>query len=196
MFDPLVPTDSIQRLAVKLKAKSESFVRQGHPWIFESSIVKINKEGKAGDIAIIFDRKKNKYIGLGLYDPHSPIRIKLLASGEKANINQEFFNARFQEAYFIRASLVEKATNAFRLIYGENDKMPGLIVDVYKDVAVIKLYSAIWFPYLHMIVHSLSELIDPKAIVLRLSRLMQKRRLIHLVLKMDRRFMGIWKIRK
>ena len=82
MIASFLPDHSPQRLAVKLKSKAESYVRQGHPWVFESSIVKINKAGEAGDVAIIFDQRKNKYLGLGLYDPHSPIRIKMLGHNQ------------------------------------------------------------------------------------------------------------------
>ena len=165
---------TIQRLAVKVKLKSESYIRQGHPWIFESSVLKINKEGQAGDIAIIFDQKKNKYLGLGLYDPYSPIRIKLLAHTTKENINHDFFRRKIKEAFEIRKPLFETNTNAYRLIFGENDYLPGLIIDVYAHVAVIKLYSAIWIPYLHFILDIVIEEIGISVAVLRFSRLLQK----------------------
>ncbi len=174
MISDFCPNHTVQRLAVKLKPKSETFLRQGHPWIFESSILKINKEGQVGDIAIIFDQKKNKYIGLGLYDPYSPVRIKLLAHAKKENINSDFFNRKIMEALEIRKSLIETNTNAYRLIFGENDYLPGLIVDVYAHVAVIKLYSAIWIPYLHFILDTIVKQIEVSVIVLRLSRLLQK----------------------
>jgi len=168
------PNHTPQRLAIKLKPKSETFLRQGHPWIFEYSIAKINKEGQAGDLAIIFDQKKNKYLGLGLYDPHSPIRIKMLLHHKKEQINAEFFKKRIQEAWEMRRSLIQDSTNAYRLIFGENDYLPGLILDIYDQVAVIKLYSAIWFPYLHHILESILETVEVNVIVLRLSRLLQK----------------------
>jgi len=123
-FDPeRVPI----RLAVKVKAKAESYIRQGHPWVFESSIVKISKDGSSGDLAIIFDQRKNKYMGVG-----------------------------------------------YRLLFGENDGLPGLICDVYSDVAVVKLYSSIWTPYLHWIIQSIIDLTGSETVVLRMSRLLQK----------------------
>ena len=174
MIPTFCPNHSIQRLAVKLKPKSEIFLRQGHPWIFESSILKINKQGHAGDLAIIFDQKKNKYLGLGLYDPDSPIRIKMLAHSSKENINGEFFINKISEAYEIRKPLLETGTSAYRLIFGENDYLPGLIVDVYAHVAVVKLYSAIWFPFLHFILDAIILQLKISTVVLRLSRLLQK----------------------
>jgi 23S rRNA (cytosine1962-C5)-methyltransferase len=174
MTETFCPNHTIQRLAVKLKTKSETFLRQGHPWIFESSILKINKEGVAGDLAIIFDQKKNKYLGLGLYDPYSPIRIKLIAHSNKETIDSAFFIRKIKESYEIRRPLIETDTNGFRLVFGENDYLPGLIIDVYAHVAVVKIYSAIWFPYLHYILDAIKEHIEVSAIVLRLSRLLQK----------------------
>ncbi|MEM9548766.1 MAG: class I SAM-dependent rRNA methyltransferase [Bacteroidota bacterium] len=174
MFSTFCPNHTIQRLAVKLKKKSETFLRQGHPWIFESSIQKINKEGQAGDVAIIFDQKKNKYLGLGLYDPYSPIRIKVLAHHKKENIDKDFFQRKIRDAFELRSPLIEKNTNAYRLIFGENDYLPGLIVDVYVDAVVVKLYSVIWIPYLHAILNAIVEVINVSVIVLRLSRLLQK----------------------
>jgi len=174
MIKSFNPEYETQRLAIKLKTKAESYVRQGHPWVFESSIVKINKEGRAGDVAIIFDQKKNKYLGLGLYDPYSPIRIKMLAHNQSIKLDQEFFINRIGQAFDLRGPLLATGTNGYRLLFGENDGVPGLICDVYADVAVVKLYSAIWFPYLHWILDGILACTSCSAIVLRLSRLLQK----------------------
>ncbi len=174
MIKPFNTEHTPQRLAIKLKSKAETYVRQGHPWVFESSIVKINKEGKAGDIAIIFDQRKNKYLGLGLYDPYSPIRIKMLGHNHSVNIDREFFVDRIGEAFDLRAPLLASGTDGYRLLFGENDGVPGLICDVYAHVAVVKLYSAIWFPYLHWIMDGILESTTSSVIVLRLSRLLQK----------------------
>jgi len=60
MIQSFLSEHTPQRLAVKLKTKAESYVRQGHPWVFESSIVKISKEGEAGDVAIIFGSEEEQ----------------------------------------------------------------------------------------------------------------------------------------
>ena len=123
-------------------------VRKQHPWVFEASITKQNKEGKAGDLVIIFDQKKNKFLALGLYDPFSPIRIKLLQYVQSANIDRSWLQEKIDEAYTLRAPLLATDTNSYRLVYGENDGLPSLIADVYDSVLVVKLYSLIWLPYL------------------------------------------------
>ncbi len=167
---PLITTD---RIAIKLKSKVEKFIRAGHPWIFESGIAKQSKAGKAGDLAIIFDQRKNKFMGIGLYDPDSPIRIKMLQFKIPATIDEAWFQQRIEAAYKLRLPLLSTNTNSYRLIFGENDGMPSLIADVYSNVLVVKIYSLIWFPYLSQILPILKEKSGAEAVVLRLSRNLQ-----------------------
>src|SRR5690606_30537160 len=160
-------------LAVKLHLKAEKLIKKGHPWVFSESIEKINKEGQAGDIAILFDQRQNKVYGVGLYDPASPIRIKMIHHDGPAKIDEYFFERKISTALELRKTLF-KNTNAFRLLYGENDGFPGLVVDVYDKVGVLKLYSPVWFPYLGMIIPKIVEFGKLKALILRLSRNLQK----------------------
>lgn len=167
-----------KRLATKLNANGERFVLQGHPWLFSDNITKINDDAKSGDLAIIFGKNKNKVIGLGLYDGNSPIRIKMLHSGNTgATINAEFFNTKIEEAFAKRQSLLQTNTNSYRLLFGENDGFPGLIADVYAHVLVVKIYSEIWLPYLESILESLQAVSKAKTIVIRLSRSMEQSKL-------------------
>ena len=131
-----LPEITPQRLAVKLKTAAERMVRKEHPWVFETGIVKLSKEGEAGDLAIIYDQKKNKFLAIGLYDPFSPIRIKVL-SKKPAQINEDWFKERIAEAFAKRSSLLETDTNSYRFIYGENDGLPGFVADVYAHVLVV-----------------------------------------------------------
>ena len=167
---PHIPT---QRLAVKLKPAAEKLVKQGHPWVFSNSIHKINKAGRAGDLAILFDQRKDKVFGVGLYDPDSPIRIKVLST-QAAQINEAFFANNIARAFGLRKKLLETDTNSYRLIYGESDGFPGLIADVYAHVLVVKLYAAIWYPYLSKILPLLLDCCGAQVLVMRLSRLLVK----------------------
>jgi 23S rRNA (cytosine1962-C5)-methyltransferase len=167
---PDIPT---QRIAIKLKPAAEKAVRKGHPWIFDEAIRKQSVEGNPGDLAIIYDQKKNKFLAVGLYDPHSPIRIKLLHFNTPAQINVDWFEATIKKAFELRKPLLETATDSYRLIHGENDNLPGLIADVYAGVLVVKLYSQIWLPYLKMVLPKLIEISNCKTLVLRLSRSLQ-----------------------
>ncbi len=163
-----------QRLALKVSKAAERAIRQRHPWVFDQAITKQSQEGRAGDLAIIYDRQKNKLMAVGLYDPHSPIRVKLLSFFEPARLDVAWFEQKIQAAFQRRAPLLATDTNSYRLIYGENDGLPGLVADVYAGVLVLKLYSLIWLPYLHLIYPLLLAVSDSKTLVLRLSRQLQK----------------------
>lgn len=158
------------RIAIKVKPSVEKIIRKGHPWLFENGITKVSKEGKAGDLAIIFDNKKNKFLAIGLYDPYSPIRVKILQSNQSATINEAWFESKIQTAYDKRLPLLQTETNSYRLIYGENDGLPSLIADVYDDVLVLKIYSLIWLRYLDVLQPILLKISQCKTLVLRLSR--------------------------
>ncbi len=164
-----LPTIKSSRLAIKLKPQAEKLVKQGHPWIFENSISKISKDGTSGDLAILFDNRADKVFAVGLYDPASPIRIKVL-SDKPAQINEAFFEEKIYAAFKLRLPLLKTKTNSYRLIFGENDGFPGLIADVYDTVLVVKIYSAIWFPYLKGILPLLLKASSCSTLVLRLSR--------------------------
>ncbi|MFC5045650.1 class I SAM-dependent rRNA methyltransferase [Aquimarina hainanensis] len=168
-----LPIIETKRIAVKLKPSAEKMVRRGHPWVFQDSITKQSTAAEAGDLAIIYDSKKNSFLACGFFDPQSPIRIKLIQYKKQALINKEWFEAKIDEAKKIRTKLLETATNSYRLIFGENDSFPGFIADVYDHVLVVKLYSHIWFPYLKEIVPYLIKTSGCKTVVLRLSRLLQ-----------------------
>jgi 23S rRNA (cytosine1962-C5)-methyltransferase len=171
----IVPLIKTKRLAIKVKPSAEKIVKQGHPWVFEDSIIKQNIEGNAGDLVIVYDAKKNTFLACGLYDPYSPIRIKLIQFRKTAQINEEWFIDKFSSAYKKRVPLLETDTNSYRLLFGENDHLPGCIADVYDYVLVIKLYSHIWFPYLNWIVEHLVAISGCNCVVLRLSRLLQSK---------------------
>lgn len=168
-----LPVIKTQRLAIKLKSTAETLVKQGHPWVFEDSISKQNKDGKTGDVAILFDQRKDKVFAIGLFDADSPIRIKVIHA-TPATLDSVFFKEKIRVAFLKRAALLKTDTNSYRFIFGENDSFPGLIADVYKDVLVVKLYSGIWFPYLEMILPALIEVSKAQTLVVRLSRHLQK----------------------
>jgi len=163
------------RLATKLTAKGENYVQQGHPWVFSDSIVKINDNAQTGDLAIIFGKRKNAMIGIGLYDADSPIRIKMIYNESKpTTIDAEFFLRKIKSAHQKRKSLLNTETTSYRLIFGENDGFPSLIADVYDQVLVVKLYSEIWLPFLETILESLVKVSNTKTVVVRLSRGLQQ----------------------
>jgi len=156
-------------IAVRVTKDALRNIRKGHPWVFENSIVSMSQEGEPGDIAVIFDERK-RFAAVGLLDPFSMIKIKILQHGKPANINEEWFKEKINDALMMRKDLVPPQTDGYRLIYGENDGFPGLIVDIYGDSVVIKIYSLCWIDYLEMLSGLFAEILNIKRIVLRMSR--------------------------
>ena len=173
-FHFALPAFEVKTLAVKLTSVGERSVRSHHPWIFSESIEKVSKEGNSGDICVIFSHNKNKVMGVGLYDPESPIRIKMIHFDNGARLDATFFSEKIQAAFSLRKNLLQGKTNSYRLLFGENDGFPGFIADVYDKVLVVKLYSAIWFPYFETILNILIEVSNCDCAVLRLSRNLQQ----------------------
>lgn len=167
-----IPSTSAERIAIRIKSTAEDSIRNFHPWLFAETITHQSREGKPGDIAIIFDKNRN-FLAAGLYDPTSAIRVRILAHRVPAQIDRDFFLKQIASAARLRKKLLPETTG-YRLVHGENDKLPGLVVDRYNNTLVIKLYTTAWLPHLRDIIHSLGEIITPQRILLRLSRTLTK----------------------
>ncbi len=160
------------RLRLRLTNTAESIVRAGHPWLFADSIREQNREGKVGELAVIYDRN-DKFLAAGLFDPDSPIRVRILHAGKPATIDAAWWQARLGQALSRRAGLFDATTTGYRLIHGESDGWPGLVLDRYATTLVMKLYTAAWLPRLEEVLAQFKEQIACERIVLRLSRNIQ-----------------------
>lgn len=172
-----IPPPAARRMAVHISPEAERAVRNGHPWLFESAITRQSFDGAPGDIAVIFDRKR-RFLAAGLFDPHSPIRVRVLQHGTPAQIGPEFFAEKLRTAAATREPLrhlpPERTTTGYRLVYGESDGLPGLVIDRFNRVAVVKIYSAAWVPHLRAILFALLDVLTLDSVVLRMSRMVQK----------------------
>jgi 23S rRNA (cytosine1962-C5)-methyltransferase len=169
--DPLaaIPRPSERRLALRVTLASQRAVRAGHPWLFDQGITRVSGEGRPGDLAVLFDEYR-RFLAIGLYDPTSPIRVRLLQHGTPASIDRAWLRGRLETAAAWRTNLSETGTTGYRLVHGENDGLPGLIVDRYDTTLVLKLYTAAWIPWLADLRAALDEACPAGRIVLRLSR--------------------------
>lgn len=161
-----------KRLHLRLRPAAEARVRSGHPWIFADSVREQSREGAVGELAVIFDRN-NEFLAIGLYDPGSPIRARVLHSGKPAQINADWWRARLDQARSRRADILDAQTNGARWINGESDAFPGLVLDQYAGTLVLKLYTAAWFSRLDEIAGFIRDAFAPERLVLRLSRNIQ-----------------------
>lgn len=164
------PEPSPRRLAVRVTDDALRWIRAGHPWLFADSITSVSNGGQPGDLAVVFDRKR-RFRAIGLYDPASPIRVKLLHHGAPTTIDAAWFDHRITEALSRRRALLDAAdTTGVRCLNGENDGLPSLVVDRYAHVAVVKLYSAAWFAHLSTVVPIVVSALGVDTVVLRLAR--------------------------
>ncbi len=155
---------------MRLTADALRQVRAGHPWVYDHSVQSVSHPGAAGDLAVVFDQDR-KFAAIGLWDPTSPIRLKILHRGRPVNIDRSFWSERFTAALQRRAPLRDRGdTTGYRCINGENDGMPGFVLDRYDRTLVMKLYSPAWLPHLADIVPAIDDLFHPDALVLRLAR--------------------------
>jgi 23S rRNA (cytosine1962-C5)-methyltransferase len=165
---PLIPAPAKRRIAMRVTPAAERALRQGHPWLFAEAVQQQSHEGQPGDLAVIFDHQR-RFLAIGLYDPTSPIRVRILQHRKPAMIAPEWFAKKIAAAAQIRAALPAE-TNGYRLIHGENDGLPGAVIDRYAQSIVIKIYTPAWIPYLPELIPILQGTANPERIILRLSR--------------------------
>ena len=160
------------RLRLRITAAAETAVRSGHPWVFCDSVRELNRIGQTGELAVIYDRK-DSFLAVGLFDPDSPIRVRILHAGKPQTINRAWWQARLAQALARRRDLFDAQTTGYRLIHGESDGWPGLVLDRYNTTLVLKLYTAAWLPRLDETLALIRENVSGERIVLRLSRNIQ-----------------------
>ncbi|HZV34076.1 MAG TPA: class I SAM-dependent methyltransferase [Verrucomicrobiae bacterium] len=181
---------AVARLRLRVTATAETLLRGGHPWLFADSIKEQNREGKTGELAVIYDRK-DEFLAVGLYDADSPIRVRVLHSGKPQTIDRHWWLRRLKGALEKRLAVFDSAspnfkpetlnskpaqpTTAYRCINGESDGWPGLVLDRYDTTLVLKLYSGAWLARLDEITELLAERVPNERIVLRLSRNIQEK---------------------
>lgn len=160
-----------KRLAVRLTPDALRQVRGGHPWVYDKAITSVSDASAApGALAVVFDADR-AFAGIGLWDPDSPIRIRMLHRGKPTQVDESFWRTRVADAVALRAPLKASNTTGMRLIHGENDGFGGVVVDHYDTTLVVKVYSVAWLPHLNSVLDALDYVVQPTRIVLRLGRL-------------------------
>ena len=145
-----------------LKKGRERSLRRRHPWIFSGAVEKAS--GKAGETLEVRDAA-GKFVARAAYSPKSQIRARVWSFDAAEQIDAAFFRNRVQKALALREGLpAARHTNALRLINGESDGLPGLVVDRYADVLVAQFLAAGVERWRDVILDSLTELSGCEAI--------------------------------
>jgi 23S rRNA (cytosine1962-C5)-methyltransferase len=151
-------------ITVRLKSGREGPVRAGHPWAFSGAIASVDGQSSVGALVRVVAADGN-FIGIGYYNPNRrcSIAVRLLTRTE-AVIDASFILQRLQAALALRRSLLPPETTAFRLINGEGDFLPGIVVDVYGQFIVCQCLTAGAEALKPLIVAGLMALLSPHGI--------------------------------
>ena len=150
--------------AIVLKKGREKSLKRRHPWLFSGAIEKVLGKPGVGDTVVLKD-SSGKEIAKAAYSPKSQIRARVWTFDPAQEVDAGFFRTRIEGALALREALpARRHTNALRLVHGESDGLPGLIVDRYADVLVAQFLAAGVERWRDPILDALSELTAAEAI--------------------------------
>jgi 23S rRNA (cytosine1962-C5)-methyltransferase len=144
-----------------LRKKVGDRVINGHPWIFGNELGDQEGDYKAGDIVEVYS-SNGSFIGKGYINPASQIRIRLLTRQKEEQVNADFFYQRILKAWQYRQQI--GYTENCRLIFGEADELPALIIDKFNDYFVIQTLALGMDNWKGAIVDALQKIFNPKGV--------------------------------
>jgi 23S rRNA (cytosine1962-C5)-methyltransferase len=147
---------------IVLKKNEEHRIIEGHQWAFSNEIKSVRGDPESGDLVELL-RYDEKFLGVGFFNPHSLISFRLL-DREPQEISFEFFERRIRQALQLRQRLFANS-ETYRLVFGESDFLPGLVIDKYNEFLAIQTLSFGMDRRLTLICDVLESLFHPKAIV-------------------------------
>jgi 23S rRNA (cytosine1962-C5)-methyltransferase len=156
------PVTRLRRPAVVISARGEQRLRTGHPWIYRADVANVDAAG--GDIVEVVGPRR-RTLGHALFSDRSQIPIRMLARGE-APFEASMLRARLERAIEFRNTLKLDAT-AYRLVHGEADLLPSLVIDRYGPYLVVQALSQGMDRLLSVLTGWLSEILSPEGILAR-----------------------------
>ena len=154
---------------VWLTQEGEKTVRRRRPWLFGGHVQRVSHDATTGCTAIVYDEKR-RFVAVGMYDADSPIRVRLLEFGQQTTIDAAWLARRLNASLAVRDAIADEQTNGWRLVYGESDGLPGLVIDRYASVIVVKFYTGAWARFAHNIYDWCFALDGIAAVVARCAR--------------------------
>lgn len=128
------------RAKVILKSGKEKSIQRRHPWIFSGAVYGVSREINDGEMVDVVD-SKNNHLGTGYFSDKGSIVVRILTFANEI-FTDNFWNEKLHSAWNLRLKLLNlEVTNAFRVIHGEGDGIPGLIIDYYDKNWVIQAHS-------------------------------------------------------
>jgi 23S rRNA (cytosine1962-C5)-methyltransferase len=146
---------------VYLKRKISGRIENGHPWVFNNEVEKTEGAVSGGEVVEVFTHDK-KFVGKGYINPKSQILVRLLTRSKKDEINDGFFLHRIRQCWEYRKKI--GYTENCRLVFGEADEMPQLIIDKFNDYFVLQTLALGMDVWKSAIVNALQSIFNPKGI--------------------------------
>ena len=144
---------------VFLKPKKEESLLRFHPWVFSGAIQSFESQPEEGDLVEVYGAN-NRYLGIGHFQIGS-IAVRIL-SFQQQEIDQAFWENRIRIAYELRKTLrltASEHNNTYRLVHGEGDNLPGLVIDMYAHTAVMQAHSVGMHLARHQIAEALKQIL-------------------------------------
>jgi len=135
--------------------------RHRHPWVFSNEIREIQGKPEIGDSVLVYE--KDKLLGSGLYNPHSLISIRLYSHQER-ELDKKYFIEQIDKALKYRQNILHNETD-FRMVFGESDGLPGVVIDKYQNHFALKTYSVGMDMRQSLIIESLKEVLPVDCII-------------------------------
>ncbi len=146
---------------VILKPGKDARLSNGHLWVYEGEIARIDGHAQDGDVVDV-RAARGRWLGRGFLNTQSTLTVRLLTT-QPEEIDETFLRRRLEQAIAYRQRVVTRAT-AYRVVYGEGDFLPGLIVDRYGDIVVLQTLALGMEIRKTVVVEQLADLLQPAAI--------------------------------
>ena len=148
-------------IKIHLRKKISRRVQEGHPWVFANEVQKVDEGTDAGNIVEVY-LDNGKFVGKGYINPKSQIIVRLLTRDKKTEINEQFFIAKIAECWKYRkkTGYIENC----RLVFGEADELPQLIIDKFNDYFVIQTLALGIDRWKPAFVKAINQIFKPKGI--------------------------------
>ncbi|WP_151735902.1 class I SAM-dependent rRNA methyltransferase ['Paenibacillus yunnanensis' Narsing Rao et al. 2020] len=149
-------------VSVILERSRKKRLEQGHPWVYASEVASVEGEAQPGGLVEVRNHQ-GRYLGTGYYNPASQIRVRMVSASPLTVMDTAFFTERFGNCLQHRERFLPGA-DAYRLVYGEADFLPGLIVDRFADVLVVQILTLGMDKCRAEIVEALAAVLQPRGI--------------------------------
>jgi len=171
--EPRAGEPRIRRGTIRLPSEVAWRLRAGHPWVYRDTLGGRPLREAPGDVLELYEAEGN-FIARGIYDPEGPIAVRIVTRDPNEAIDAQAVLRRVRAAELVRSTLLEVpgapataapgALNAYRVLHGEGDFLPGVTVDRYADFMVVHLFSAALEPLLPAVCDALEEVYAPRSI--------------------------------